>query len=472
MPEKGNSARSETIAYLSGLVHERFTSVQFEKFLRGAKDDLDAGRLDDQQIVVVRETWRGFTCSKKLPATFVTEMARLTSEAHHIWVDARTKNNFSFFAPTLSRIVELKRKEADYLGYARSPYDALLDAFEPGVTTAAMTVVLEGLKSFLVPFIRTIQQSTVRIDRDLIRGNFSCPRQCTFSERLARALGFDFSCGRLDESAHPFTTVFHPEDVRFTTRFEKEDILFAVLSTMHEVGHALYDQGLPLEHYGTPLGDTVSFGIHESQSRLWENMVGRSRDFWTFLYPQLQYDFPEPFQKLSLEQFYMAMNAVAPSPVRLSADEVTYNLHIIVRFEIEKALIEGTIEAADVPQIWNDKMWEYLGVKVRSDAEGVLQDVHWSAGYFGYFPCYALGNLYAAQFYQAAQKAIPDLQKKISSGNFAELLSWLRKNIHAHGKYYNADALVREVSGEPLRSRYFIDYIRTKYTKIYQLGKV
>jgi carboxypeptidase Taq len=294
-------------------------------------------------------------------------------------------------------------------------------------------------------------------------------KQKLFCELAARQIGYDFAAGRLDVSAHPFSTSFHPLDSRITTRYNRSEFMQAFGGVIHETGHALYEQGLPAAYFGTPLAEAVSLGIHESQSRLWENLVGKSRSFWTYFYPRLQHEFPTPLRNVSLDSFYRAINTVRPSFIRVEADEVTYNLHIILRFEIETGLIDGNIAVEELPRVWNSKMKELLGLDVPDDSLGVLQDVHWSGGMIGYFPTYSLGNLYSAQFFAAAKRAIPSLDDEMARGEFGQLLKWLRENIHAHGKFYSAQELAKNATGEKLNSRYFVDYISKKYGEIYEL---
>jgi carboxypeptidase Taq len=331
-----------------------------------------------------------------------------------------------------------------------------------------MTLVLKDLREFLVPFLAKILDSKPKVALAKVKGNFPLDKQLAFNTDIAKKMGFDFNTGRLDISTHPFTTNFHPADVRITTRYREADPLYALGSTMHEVGHALYEQGLPFEHFGTPLAEFISLGIHESQSRMWENMIGRSSNFWRYWYPKLSKTFPE-FKKISFPSFYAKLNEAKPALIRTEADEVTYNLHIIIRFEIERELIEGTAQVKDVPQIWRQKVKEYLGINVTSDREGCLQDVHWSEGLFGYFPTYSLGNLYAAQFYRQIEKEVPRLDQKIAKGDYKEILNWLRKNIHAQGKRHTASELVKKVTGEKLNSRYFTEYLESKYKELYNI---
>jgi carboxypeptidase Taq len=467
MPPKGALQRAMTIANLSGILHEKFTSKVFESLLKKSKELLDDEKLDSSEAAIVREIWREFERQKRLPVEFVKEMAQVCSEGHNIWIEAKKKSDFKIFLPKLKRIVELKRREAELVGYKKSPYDALLDSYEPHATAEEVSITLAELKDFLVPFLQKIRESKVKIDSNMLKGNFSVEKQRKFNEEVAKKIGYDFEAGRLDVSEHPFSTGFHPQDARITTRFKKDDLLDSLFGTIHETGHALYEQGLLTENFGTPLGESISLGIHESQSRMWENIVGKSLLFWKYFHPILQKKFPKPFAKINVDEFYRVINHVEPSLIRIESDEVTYNLHIILRFEIEKDLVEGTIEVENLPEIWNAKVKEYLGIEVPNDASGVLQDVHWSGGGIGYFPTYTLGNLYSAQFWSAAKKGIINLEDEISHGEFSHLREWLRKNIHMHGKIYTADQLVREVTGEPLSSRYFVDYIKEKFGSIY-----
>ena len=469
MPKKGSDQRAKTIAEMSGLIHNKFTSLTFGKLIRAAKAEADRGKLNDNDSCIVREIWREFSRAKKLPVEFVKELAELESRSQNIWAEARQKSDFKIFLPYLKKIVSMKRKEAELVGYKNSPYDALLDVFEPYATSEEITIIFQELKEFLVPFLARIKKSKMKINRNILKGKFPIEKQARLNEFMAKKIGFDFEAGRLDISTHPFTTNFHAEDVRITTRYDEKDIFSAISSTVHESGHALYEQGILSKNFGTPLGEPISHGIHESQSRMWENIVGKSLDFWKYFLPLLKKTFPEHFSNMKVEELYRAINISEPSFIRVDADEVTYNLHVIMRYEIEKDLIEGSITVKDLPKIWNAKFKEYFGLKVPNDALGVLQDVHWSSGAIGYFPTYTLGNLYSAQFYATAEKEILNLEKEIRSGHFEHLLNWLRKNIHMHGKMFSAEDLVKKVTGEKLNSQYFIEYIKDKYSKIYEL---
>ena len=467
MPAKGTDARATAISYLSATIHNKFISINRDGLLTKLVKAVNAGKIKGENAVIVSETWRTWSREKKLPEKFVKELSETCSKAQSVWAKARKDDDFGLFLPWLKKIVELKREEAKYVGYTESPYDALLDAFEPGMTAREVSEIFEGFKVFLIPFLKKIRESKVKINAKKAKGCFPIDTQKTFNEYIAKSIGFDFEAGDMSVSTHPFASGFHPYDVRLTTRYKEEDMLCALGSTIHETGHGLYEQGLPAEHFGTPLGESVSLGIHESQSRMWENIIGKSMPFWKHFYQKLQKQFPKPFKKMPLGEFYRIINRVSPSLIRTESDEVTYNLHVILRFEIEKAMIEGKIKLENLPKIWNAKMKEYLGVDVPNDTLGVLQDVHWSTGGIGYFPTYSLGNLYSAQFYSAMKRDIPNIDQKISKGKFKEILLWLRKNIHSHGKTYRANDLVKKVTGENLNCKYWNDYMEKKYGEIY-----
>jgi len=472
MPEKGADARATTSSHLSSIVHEKLVALDHDKLLSGLKRDVDSKKLKGKDAVVVEETWRTYEREKKLPTSFVKEYSVLVSKAQNVWAQARKKDDFNMFLPYLRQIIEMKRKEAKLIGYKDSPYDALIDSYEPGLNTKDASVMLNDLRDFLIPFLKEIKASKVKVNPKKTKGKIPLSEQLAFNRMVAETMGFDFAAGRMDESTHPFTTTFHTHDVRITTRFREDDLLYSLGSTIHETGHALYEQGLPSEHFGTPLSEAISLGVHESQSRLWENNIGRGIPFWKYFYPKLQKKFSKLFKALPFEEFMLILNEVKPSLIRTEADEVTYNLHIIVRFEIEKGMIEGSIDPKDLPKVWKAKMKEYLGIEVPSDTLGVLQDVHWSAGYIGYFPTYSLGNLYAAQWYVAMERDIPDLSKKIAKGELSIPREWLRTHVHLHGKTYKAADLLKKVTGEAPSSRFFIEYLKKKYGKLYSLGNL
>lgn len=486
MPAKATDVRAENVSYISGLAHKMFIDFNKDKLLSKLKIALDEKKIKGKDAVIVYHTWRSYEREKKLPEVFVKELSYTTSKAQHIWADARAKNKFELFAPWLSKIVTLKRTEARYVGFNKkngSPYDALIDTYEPGITTEETSKILNDLKDFLIPFLKKIQEAEKSKDIGLSQKpaivqikDIPVDKQFAFNISIAKTLGFDLEAGKIAESTHPFSMGIHPHDVRFTTRYKKEDMFYAIGSTIHEAGHALYEQGLPAEHSGTPLAEAISLGIHESQSRMWENTVGKSKEFFTWLAKQIQKEFGDCFEKtasgqsaITAQNLYEHLNTVKPSFIRTDADEVTYNLHIIIRFEIERELIEGSIEVKDVPQIWKSKMRDYLGVNVTTDALGCLQDVHWSAGLFGYFPTYSFGNLYSAQFWNTLLKENPHAYKQIAKGEFKDILAWLRKHIHGHGRTYSATALVKKVTGEELNSKYFAEYLEKKYKGLYKM---
>lgn len=476
MPAGGGEARADQLATLQGLAHERLTSPETEALL-GKWLDLKTGApLDARENAwapparaLLRETWRDYTKARQLPNEFVRRLGKTCSLAQQVWAEARTRNDFALFLPHLKTVVALKKEEAGYRGPAATPYDTLLDLYEPGATVRRLTPLFAALKASLVPLLERIVRSPVKPDCSIVARGYDVNRQIEFGKMVLAAMGYDMTRGRLDLSAHPFTTSFHPTDVRVTTRVSEQDFTGSLFSCIHEGGHGLYEQGLPAAHYGTPLGEAVSLGIHESQSRLWENCVGRSRPFWRHFYPLLQNAFPEQLRDVRPDSFYAAVNRVEPSFIRTEADELTYNLHIMVRFEIELDLMEDRAHVEDLPQLWRDKMRSYLGIEPPTDREGVLQDVHWSLGAVGYFPTYTLGNLYAAQFYSQAERDIPGLQARIAAGDLLPLKSWLAEHIHRWGRTYQADELARRVTGEPLNPDHFVSYLERKYGEIYQL---
>lgn len=466
VPPNGHEARAQLMAYISGLHHRNFTSSEFGAVLMKAKSVMDRNELDGDEVCIVRETLREFEKATKLPHEFVDELTLTCARAHEFWVTARKNSDFKLFAPHLKRIVGLKRQEAELVGFKDSPYDALLDDFEPGLTSSEAAKMLLEVKNFLVPLVAKIVNSGVTINRAFLKGPWPIEKQKQFAKMVVSRLGFDFGAGHMGTSPHPFCQNLHPSDVRITIRYRETDFVEqCLMSAIHESGHGMYEQGLPPEYFGTPRGEAVSLGIHESQSRLWENIVGRSRPFWEYFYPELKAYFSDVLLGVSLEDFYRAINYVTPSLIRVDADEVTYNLHVIFRFEIEKDLIEGRLEVDDLPRAWNQKVADYLGLEVDDDAHGVLQDVHWSEGLFGYFLTYTPGNLYAAQFFQAA---VRDLPEKLDPEEFFRyLLGWLRINIHSKGQLYSAAELVKRVTGKELTIRYFQEYLQNKYSEIY-----
>lgn len=467
MPPKGADIRAQQLSTLAGMAHELSTAKELGEVLDLLATDTS---LSEKEKRNVKQSLKDYRDRKKYSTEFVQKMSRSISEAFQAWQEAKTKNDFSIYAPKLEKLVELKREESRILGYKDHPYDALLDQYEPGAKTADLTELFADVRAQLVDFVKKIA-AVKQNDESFMQKHYDKQKQWEFGIDLLKQMGYDMESGRQDISSHPFTTSFSALDVRVTTRVNENDLSEMIWSCIHEGGHALYEQGLPNEEYGLPGGEAISLGIHESQSRLWENNVGRSLGYWKCNYPKLQKYFPENLANVSVEDFYKAMNIVKPSLIRTSADELTYHFHVMIRFEIEKALIEGSIEVKDLPATWNKKYKEYLGIDVPSDSKGVLQDIHWSHGSFGYFPTYSLGSFYAAQFFAKAKQEIAGLEQEIEKGNLAPLLKWLREKVHKYGKYYSAEDLCINITGEKLNFKYFMDYAVHKYTGIYGLER-
>ncbi|MDX2036418.1 MAG: carboxypeptidase M32 [Isosphaeraceae bacterium] len=449
MPRGASEYRGEQLALLAGLAHDRAVDPVVADLLAAAEGtELTADPLS-VSAVNLREWRRSRDRAARLPRELVEEIAKTTTLAQGAWVEARSKSDFAAFLPWLERIIELMRRQASCLDFA-DPYDALLDEYEPGARGAELDRMFADLRAGLVPLVERVLGSTRRPDVAILRREFPVDRQRVFGEQIAAAVGFDFHRGRLDVTAHPFCTSLGPCDTRITTRFRPTSFPDAFFGILHEVGHGLYDQGLDRDQYGTPMGEAVSLGIHESQSRLWENAVGRSLAFWRYAFPLARATFPTTLGDVELEAFHFAINAVEPSLIRVEADEVTYNLHIMIRFELERALIRGDLAPAEVPGAWNEAYAKTLGVAPKNDAEGCLQDIHWSAGLIGYFPTYTLGNLFAAQLYEKADQDLGGLDRLFERGDFAPLLHWLERKIHRQGKRrYSTDLITQAVGREP-----------------------
>ncbi len=466
MPKNGVAARAEQAALIAGLAHEQLVCDPMRELL----DKAQVRENDPVATTNLRETRRSFDRAAKVPTELVKELARVASLAKDSWVKARQQAEFSIFAPLLEQIVGLKKQQAECIGFTTEAYDALLDEYEPGATAAQIEQLFDELGQATASLLGRIDQASRQPDPSILTRHYPKQTQAELSRSLAESLGFDFDAGRDDVSVHPFcTTIGGCGDVRITTRYQEDFFPCAIFGTMHEAGHGLYEQGMAAEHGFTPMADAISLGIHESQSRLWENMVGRSRAFWECHYAKTQKLFSAALGDVSLDAFYGAINTVRPSMIRVEADEVTYNLHIIVRFRIERDLLAGRIGANDVPAHWNATMASLLGITPDNDTEGCLQDIHWSMGALGYFPTYALGNLYAAQFFEQARQDIPDLFAHIRDGKHQPLLAWLRENIHVHGRRYGAGELVQRVTGKPLSIKPFMDYITGKVSEVYGL---
>jgi carboxypeptidase Taq len=467
MPRNGSEHRGNQMALLAGMVHEKFVSPRNGELINelisnGLNPDDD--NLDSANI---RELKKAYDKIIKIPKSLVEELSRTVTMSQGVWTEAREKSDFAMFKPWMEKVVSLKRQQAEAVGYKTVAYDAMLDDFEPGASTVTISKVFEGLRDELVPLIAKIKDSGKGPDTSIIMRNYPIDRQATFGAEAAKAIGYDFNAGRIDVTAHPFCTGIGPQDIRITTRYNPNHFPQAFFGILHEAGHALYEQGLPHDKYGLPVGETASLGIHESQSRMWENLVARSRAFWRHFYPKAQATFPESLGSVTAEQFYFAVNDVRPSFIRVEADEATYNLHILLRFEMEQAFFSGDLKIDDVPGVWNEKFKKYFGITPAKDSDGCLQDVHWSAGLIGYFPTYTLGNIYSAQFFQKAKADLGNLDSQIVAGNFGGLLGWLRSNIHCQGMRYRAEDLVKRVTGQPLNHKPLIDYLNTKYGELY-----
>ena len=460
MPPKGAEARGRQLTTLASHVHKLSTASELGELIHQAENQADSLSIEDKALL--REAKKDYERETKIPPKLVEEFAKVTSEAHLVWVEARQKSEFKLFEKVLSKIVQLNQQKADVLGYEGSPYNALLDLYEPGLTVAQLDPLFENLKKPLQEIILAVKDKP-KADFSFLNQDFCTEKQLAFGKIILKDMGFDFEAGRQDLAPHPFCSGTSPLDVRLTTRVFSKDLVSALFSSMHEGGHGLYEQGVATHLDGTPLGGGVSLGIHESQSRLWENMIGRSQAFWAYYFSKLQAVFPEQLKDITAEIFYQAINQVKPSMIRVESDEVTYNLHILLRYEIEKDLMENKLAVQDIPAVWNQKMQNYLGVTPQNDAEGCLQDIHWSHGTLGYFPTYTIGNICSAQFFDAAQKVIPDLKQLVSQGELLPLRQWLKDNIHQYGRIYEPSELLQRVCNEPLNSQYLITYFKNKF---------
>lgn len=467
MPRGGGAARMDHYGALKGAAHERFAGDDVGRLIDAAEREVPKGG-DSDEAALVRWARREWGRKRKLPAELVAELARQTSLAQDVWVEARSRKDFSLFRPALEKMVALKRRLAEALGPRADLYDAWLEEFEPGFPTAQTARVLGELKAGLVPLVKAVSAKAASVSGAALRGRFDIAKQKQLSEEIARAMGFDFERGRLDLAAHPFSMSCSPDDVRITTRYHDDQVLGGLFGTMHEAGHGLYEQNIGDSLKGTPLCGGATMAMHESQSRLWENIVGRSAGFWKRWLPRFQELFPQA-ASITLAEFVRAVNRCEPSFIRVEADELTYSLHILLRFELERDLLAGRVQVGDLPRVWNERMEQSLGIVPPDDALGVLQDVHWAAGLFGYFPTYALGNAISVQLWEAALKSVPGIPKDIEQGRTASLLGWLRENVHRHGKKLTAPELVLRATGRPIEAEPYLRYLRAKYGELYRL---
>ncbi|MBL4952880.1 carboxypeptidase M32 [Neobacillus sp. YIM B02564] len=468
-PKKGRRVFARAVGTLRTEVFKLSVSPEMGELLAVLSSPEYVEELDQITIAKAREYKSYYEKAKSIPADLYQEYSMLTGQANDAWEDAREANDFAKFQPYLEKIVDYKRKFAEIYGYEDHPYDALLDEFEPGLTVKILDPLFAKLRKTSVDLLNRIQKNGKRPNDHFLSQPFSVAKQKEFNRYILPIIGFDMMAGRLDETIHPFEQTINIGDVRLTTKYIEDNVCSAIFSTIHEAGHGMYEQHINPDFEESVLQSGASFGIHESQSRFLENMVGRSKEFWSYFYPTLQKFFPEQLENVSLDEFYRAVNTVEPSLIRIEADELTYNLHIMLRYEIEKALIAGEIEVKDLPIIWNQKMHDYLGVTPATDLEGVLQDVHWSYGDIGYFPSYSLGNLYAAQILRTIQKQLPDFPKLIESGRFDVIQGWLKENVHQYGKLYTPNDLIVKVTGEELNADYLVEYLEEKYAEIYEL---
>ncbi len=469
MPEGGMDARAEQMATVNSMAHELLTSDESAQLLEAAEAEVEGLDYESDDASMVRIARREYDKYVKIPNALVAEEARAVSQAFVAWRRARQDDDFALFRPHLERIVDINVRKAEHLGFEEQPYDALLGLFEPGVTTAQVETLFNDLKEGLVPLAHEIMEQEPIDSSFLEEESYNPDKQWAFTLLLLRDIGYDFSRGRQDKAPHPFTITFSVDDVRVTTRLLEHRPQSAFFSSVHEGGHALYELGVPKKFDRTILMGGATLGLHESQSRLWENQVGRSIHFWHHYYPIVRAFFPDQLGHVNLEQFYRAINKVEPTLIRVEADEVTYNMHIFVRFELEKDLLTGKLDVKDVPEAWNAKYEEYLGIVPPNDAMGALQDIHWSHSTIGYFPTYSLGNLISAQLYDRARQELPDLEDGFTRGHFAPLLRWLREKVHRHGKKFTAPELMERELGEKISAQPLLDYMRQKYTQIYNL---
>jgi len=469
MPSGGAPTHGEMLSTVRRLAHQQFTAAEVGRLLDAAAREVASADPDADSTRLVAVTARDYRKATQVPATFVAEQAEAVSAAQHAWSEARARNDLALFRPHLERVIALKRQYVSFFPPADHPYDVLLDDFEPGMKTAEVKAIFDELRKGQVELLRAIA-ARPQIDDACLRVPYAEADLYTFAVEVITKFGFDWERGRQDKSTHPFATAIGSNDVRITTRFMERYPFSLLFGTMHETGHALYEQGVSRAHHRTQLEGGASLGVHESQSRLWENLVGRSRPFWEYFYPALQERFPTQLGGVTLNDFYRAINKVQPSLIRVEADEATYNLHVMMRVELEMAVVEGRLDVAGLPAAWNDLMEEYLGVRPPDDATGVLQDIHWSAGLLGYFATYTLGNLISAQLWERFGAEYPERDAAIRRGDFSKLLSWLRSEVHQYGRKYEPQELVHRAVGSKIDPGPYLRYLRNKFGEIYGIG--
>lgn len=467
MPEKGVERRSDVMQYLSQIAYNLETSEEYSTLVKELHSNME-DRSDEEKAMIMLAK-KSLDFMEKVPEQEYLDYTKLIASGETYWAIARENNDYESFKPILEKIVAFNKKMAAYIGYEGTPYDALLDLFEPGATVEKIDTVFKELRDGIIELLDKIKKSGVTIDADILKGNYEIAPQKDYNMELAKRLGYDFSRGAIAESAHPFSTNFGNNDVRITTAYSKEDPLTAMYSTIHETGHAIYEQNIPDKISKTNIGKGVSMGIHESQSRYYENILARSEEFIGAEYENLVEAF-EGLKKYSRDDIFKAINNVTPSLIRIEADELTYSLHIIIRYELEKMMINGEVDFDQLPELWADKYEEYLGVRPETYTEGVLQDVHWSGGMIGYFPSYALGNLYGAQMlYKGMRRDLPNYDDLVKEGKISEITAWLTDHVHKYGATYDPSILIEKITGEPLDAKYFLQYLNEKYSKLYKL---
>ncbi|MFD2612121.1 carboxypeptidase M32 [Paenibacillus gansuensis] len=468
-PRKGAETRSEVIGELSSDMFKLQTSEELGKLIDALSEPGAYEQLKELDRKILAETKKEYDRSKKIPAELYQEYVVLTTHAETLWEDAKHNSDYAMFQPYLEKIIDFNKQFIQLWGQKETPYDTLLDIYEPGMTVAKLDQVFGELRSSIVPLAAAVKNSDHQPDTSMLKHSFEKDRQKEFSHYILGQLGYDFEAGRLDESVHPFATGLNPGDVRITTHYYENDPTIALFGTIHECGHALYEQNISKDLIGTPLSEGTSMGIHESQSRFWENMVGRSKPFWQRYFGELKRLYPEQFHGVEAEDFYRAINVSEPTLIRIFADELTYNLHIMIRYEMEKAIFNEGVAVSDLPALWNAKYREYLGIEPSTDAEGVLQDVHWAGGAFGYFPSYALGNMYAAQMMNTLKKEKPDFDELVREGNLLPVKEWFTERVYQYGKSKTPSEIIRDVTGEELNPSYLVEYLTAKYADIYKL---
>ena len=466
MPNDSNRIRSEQIALIQGLIHDRLISNKTKRLLEHSNK---AQNLDIIDQAYLREANREYEIAIKVPNRLIKRMAKAASLGQQAWEKAKNKNKFTIFQPYLEKIVEIKREYAKKLDIGTTLYDSLIDLYEPGISSDLLSHIFDKLKLNIIEILRKLKSSMEQPDQSVLRKYYDSQKQYKFILELLNTLLFNFNIGRLDRSMHPFTSNISSMDTRITTIIKENFLPSGIFGAIHEYGHALYDISFMEGIRDTILADGCSFGFHESQSQMWENIIGRGLHFWNYWYPILQKYFPENLAECPQNEFYRSINTVQPSFIRVDADEVTYNLHIILRFELEKKIINNNFPISDIPELWNNKMEELLGIIPPDDSKGILQDVHWSEGIFGYFPTYILGNLYSAQIYSNMLKHNPHLNDEIKSGHFNNMVSYLKENVYQYGKIYSSNDMIIKITGESLNLKYYIKYLKEKYFQIYQI---